>query len=81
MTVVSVKDKLVRRMILTEEMIIGVSLIFEGQSAVADMVQVLQPLKIGDGHTTSVQVHILFRTMECDVTFLPRAGSARFFNQ
>lgn len=45
-------------------MVVGVSLIFEGQSAVADMVQVLQPLEVGDGHTTSVQVHVLFKTTE-----------------
>lgn len=54
-------------------MVVGVSLIFEGQSAVADMVQVLQPLKVGDSHATSVQVHVLFKTTGYGVTFLSHA--------
>lgn len=54
-------------------MVVGVSLIFEGQSAIADVVQVLQPLKIGDGHTSSIQVHVLFKKTGCDLSFLPHA--------
>lgn len=56
-------------------MVVGVSLIFEGQSAVTDMIQVLQPLKVGDGHTTGIQVQVLFETMVQDVTFLPNSVS------
>lgn len=40
-------------------MVVGVPLVLEGQSTVADMVQVLQPLKVGDSHSTSIQVHVL----------------------
>lgn len=39
-------------------MIIGLSLVFEGQSAVGNMVQVLQPLEVGDSHTTSIDVQV-----------------------
>ena len=44
---------------LTEEMVVGVSLVFEGETSIADMVQVLEPLKVGHCHTTGVQVHVL----------------------
>lgn len=40
-------------------MIVGVSLVFEGQSPVTDVVQVLQPLEVGNRHTAGVQVHVL----------------------
>jgi hypothetical protein len=43
---------------LTEEVVVGLALILEVQSSVADMVQVLQPLKVGDSHTTSVHIQI-----------------------
>ena len=36
---------------LTEQVVVGVLLILERQPAIADVVQVLQPLEIGDGHT------------------------------
>ena len=39
-------------------MVVGVTLILEGQSAEADMVEILKPLKVGDGHTTSVDEHV-----------------------
>lgn len=44
---------------LTEQVVVGVPLVLEGQSSIADMVQILQPLKIRHSHTTSVQVHVL----------------------
>lgn len=40
-------------------MVVGVPLILEGQATVADVVQVLQPLKVGHSHTTRVEVHVL----------------------
>lgn len=45
--------------VLTEQMVVWVSFIFEGESSVTDMIQILQPLKVGDCHSTSVQVQIL----------------------
>uniref|UniRef100_A0A0E9UCL1 Uncharacterized protein n=1 Tax=Anguilla anguilla TaxID=7936 RepID=A0A0E9UCL1_ANGAN len=45
--------------ILTQQVVVGIPLVLEGQAAVADVVQVLQPLKVGHSHTTSVQVHVL----------------------
>ena len=44
---------------LTEQVIVGVSLIFKGESTVTDVVQILQPLKVGDSHTAGIQVHVL----------------------
>lgn len=43
----------------TEQVVVGVSLILEGESTVTDMVQIFQPFKVGDGYTASVQVHVL----------------------
>lgn len=40
-------------------MVVGVPLILEGQSSIADVVQILQPLKIRHGHTAGVQIHVL----------------------
>ena len=39
-------------------MIVGLSLILEGQTAIGHVVQVLQPLEVGDCHTTGVDVHV-----------------------
>ena len=39
-------------------MVVGVLLVFEGKTTVADMVQVLEPLEVGNGDTTSVDVQI-----------------------
>ncbi len=39
-------------------MIIGLSLVLEEQSAVGDVVEVLQPLKVGDGDTAGVDVQV-----------------------
>lgn len=44
---------------LTQQVVVGVSLVFEGESPVTDVVQVLQPLEVGNGHTAGVQVHVL----------------------
>ena len=44
---------------LTQQVIVGVSLIFKGESTITDVVQILQPLKVGDSHTAGVQVHVL----------------------
>ncbi len=42
----------------TEEMTVVVLLILEVQLAVADMVQVLEPLEVGDADATGVGVHV-----------------------
>jgi len=39
-------------------MVVGFTLIFEGQASVRDVVKILEPLKVGDSHTTSVNVQI-----------------------
>ena len=39
-------------------MVVGLSLILEGQTTVGHVVQILQPLKVGDCDTTSVDVHV-----------------------
>lgn len=39
-------------------MVVGLALILESQAAIGDVVQVLQPLEEGHGHTTSVNVQI-----------------------
>ena len=41
-----------------QQVVVGVLLVLEGQATVADMVQVLEPLEIGDGDTTSVDVQV-----------------------
>lgn len=46
---------------LTQQVVVGVSLVFEGESTVADVVQVLQPFEVGDGDAAGVQVHVLRR--------------------
>ena len=35
-----------RRCTLTKEVVVGVSLVLEGESAVADVIEVLEPLKV-----------------------------------
>ena len=37
---------------------VRISFVFEGQSSVRDVVEVLEPLEVGDGHTASVDVQI-----------------------
>lgn len=39
-------------------MIVGIFLIFKRKSTIAHMIQVLQPLEIGDSNTTGVYVKI-----------------------
>ena len=46
----------------TEEMVVGVLLVLEGETTIADVVQVLEPLEVGHGHTTSVHVQILHKS-------------------
>ena len=41
-----------------QQVLVGLPLVFEGQASVGDMVEVLQPLKVGHGDTTSVDVHV-----------------------
>ena len=41
-----------------EEVVVGLALVLEGQSSVRHVVQVLQPLKVGDGDTSGVDVQI-----------------------
>ena len=43
---------------LTEQVIVGILLILPCEFAVADVVQVLQPLKIGDSDTTSIGIQV-----------------------
>ncbi len=40
-------------------MVVGVSLVFEGESTVTDVIQILQPLKVRNCHTAGVQIHVL----------------------
>lgn len=39
-------------------MVVGFTLIFEGQASVRDVVKILEPLKVRDCHTTSVNIQI-----------------------
>jgi hypothetical protein len=41
-----------------QEMIVGFALVLEGEATVRNVVQVLQPLEVGDGHTARVDVHV-----------------------
>ena len=41
-----------------QEVVVGLALILESETSVGDMVQILQPLKVGDGDTTGVDVHV-----------------------
>ena len=41
-----------------QQVVVGFPLILEGQTTVGDVVQVLQPLKVGDGDTAGVDVHV-----------------------
>lgn len=43
---------------LTEQMVVGLALVLEGQATVRDVVEVLQPLEEGDSDTTGVDVQI-----------------------
>jgi len=47
---------------LTKQVIVGVAFILERQSAVTDVVQILQPLEVWDSHSTSINVQILCTT-------------------
>lgn len=44
--------------VLTQKVVVGFPVVFECQSSVRYMVQVLQPLEEGNGHTTGVNVQI-----------------------
>lgn len=57
----SMMDKINRGLVLTKQVVVWVPLIFESQSSIADMVQILQPLKIRHSYTSSIQVHVLHR--------------------
>ena len=39
-------------------MVVGLPLVFEGEPAIGDVVEVLQPFKVGDGDTSGVDVHV-----------------------
>ena len=41
-----------------QEVIVGLTLIFEGETAVGNVVEILQPLKVGDSDTTGIDVHV-----------------------
>ena len=41
-----------------QQVIVGLTLILEGEAAIRDMVKVLEPLKVGDGDTPCIDVHI-----------------------
>jgi hypothetical protein len=42
----------------SEEVVVGLPLIFKGQPAVGHVIEILEPLKVGDRHTASVDVHV-----------------------
>ena len=44
---------------LTQQVVVGILLILEGQTTIADMIQVLEPLKVRHSHTTSVHKQVL----------------------
>ncbi len=39
-------------------MVVGFPLVLEGEPAVGHVVEILQPLEVGDGHTARVDVHV-----------------------
>lgn len=47
---------------LTQQVVVRIPLVLEGEPAVAHVVQVLQPLKVRDGDAPRVQVHVLGTT-------------------
>lgn len=49
---------------LTQQMVVGVPLVLEGEPTITDVVQVLQPLEVGDGDTPSIQIHVLMEDRE-----------------
>lgn len=54
-----------------QQVVVGIAFIFEGEASIADMIQILQPLKEGDGHTTCIYVQILSQR---DKLLLPFPG-------
>ena len=42
----------------TKPVVVGLPLVFEGEPAIGDVVEVLQPFKVGDGDTFGVDVHV-----------------------
>lgn len=44
--------------LFTQQVVVGFPLIFEGKASVRDVVQVLEPLEVRDGYTTSVDVQV-----------------------
>ena len=41
-----------------QEVVVGLPLVLEGQPPIGDMVEVLEPFKVGDSDTTSIEVHV-----------------------
>ena len=58
---VYISDQLVS-VFLTQEVVVGVSLVLEGETSVADVVEVLEPLKVRHCHATSICIEILTST-------------------
>lgn len=50
--------KTANSIVLTQEMVVGFTFIFECQPAVRDMVKILQPFEERHGHTTGVDVQV-----------------------
>ena len=50
-----------RRVRLTQQVVVGFPLVFEGESTVTDVIQILQPLEVRDGDAAGVQIHVLSR--------------------
>ena len=48
---------------LTKQELVGISLIFEGETTITDVVQVFKPFKEGHSHTTSIDIHVLQRNI------------------
>ena len=43
---------------LTKQVVVGILLILPCEPTVADMIQILEPLKVGDSHTSSISKHV-----------------------
>jgi hypothetical protein len=56
--VYTIGDKKRRERKLTQQMIIRIFLIFPCEFAIADVIEVLEPLKVGHGHTPSIRIEI-----------------------
>ena len=47
----------------TQQVIVAVLLVFPRETTKTDVIQILEPLKVGDGHTTSIAEQVLQQVM------------------